>query len=183
MDKGIRPYACRTFIETIPQLQQLGNRGFRKTVMEGIKEAFGLTELQASTHYNYAFKEARKTHADQLIGLGRPEDKKGGRKRKAVAEAAADTQEQQTQAAEGEQQQEQTAETQEPTAETQEATAEEQPAAEQEQQPAAEAEPQQQFTVIRVKDGTVIAAGLTEAAAAALVQRAAQRKKAKQAIH
>ena len=55
-------------------------------------ESFGCTLAAAATHYNHAFIEARKASElegnealkELLVGLGRPEDKKGGRKKKAV---------------------------------------------------------------------------------------------------
>lgn len=93
-DKGIRPYACRMFLElsalrcqghygAIDRPLAQGNRGFRRAVLDTIKEAFGLTELQAATHYNHAFKTVRVTNPELTLGLGRPDDKKGGRRRRA----------------------------------------------------------------------------------------------------
>lgn len=102
MDKGIRPYACRRFIELLParagSADRLVNLQWRKSLLAELIEQFDITVASASTHYNHAFIEARKLAqqpgnealAAQLVGLGRPEDKKGGRKKKAQpAEAAA----------------------------------------------------------------------------------------------
>jgi len=85
MDKGIRFGTDRKFIELLPQREAMGNTLFRKTVIAWTMEQFGVTLAAAATHYNHAFIEARKvTPPLPLDGLGRPEDKKGGRKRKAV---------------------------------------------------------------------------------------------------
>lgn len=91
MDKGIRPAANAKFLELIPTRVKTreGNTAFRKTVIAFIMEQFGATLASAATHYNHAFIDARKKAetdtvlAEQLEGLGRPEDKKGGRKPKA----------------------------------------------------------------------------------------------------
>ena len=92
MDKGIRPACNAKFLATLPSREntKAGNTLFRKTVMHYIMEEFGATLASAATHYNHAFlnaKELAKTDAvlfTQLEGLGRPEDKKGGRKPKAA---------------------------------------------------------------------------------------------------
>jgi hypothetical protein len=97
MDKGIRPECNRKFRELLPTREntRAGNTAFRKTVMAHIMTEFGITLASAATHYNHAFIDAREaaktdaTLATQLVGLGRPEDKKGGRKPKAKPEAAA----------------------------------------------------------------------------------------------
>lgn len=96
MDKGIRPACNAKFLELIPTRVNTreGNTAFRKTVIAYVMEEFGATLASAATHYNHAFINARelaKTNevlAQQLVGLGRPEDKKGGRKPKAKPEAA-----------------------------------------------------------------------------------------------
>lgn len=96
MDKGIRPAANAKFLELIPTRVKTreGNTAFRKTVIAFIMEEFGATLASAATHYNHAFINARAlaaTNAElagHLEGLGRPEDKKGGRKPKAKPEAA-----------------------------------------------------------------------------------------------
>ena len=99
MDKGIRPACNAKFLELLPARtkDRAGNVLFRKNVMCSIMEDFGITLASAATHYNHAFLEAKKaslanpTLAEQLEGLGRPEDKKGGRKKKEVpATPAAD---------------------------------------------------------------------------------------------
>ena len=85
MDKGIRPAVNRKFVEMLPQRAEIGNTAFRKNIIAFAMDEFGITLASAATHYNHAFKEAKKVAelAPQLEGLGRPEDKKGGRKPKA----------------------------------------------------------------------------------------------------
>lgn len=85
MDKGIRPAVNRKFVEMLPQRAELGNTRFRAEVIAFAMEDYGITLASAATHYNHAFKEAKKVPelAATLEGLGRAEDKKGGRKPKA----------------------------------------------------------------------------------------------------
>ena len=86
MDKGIRPFARNKFAE-INELRRrslLTNTQFRKNVMAHLMTEFGITLASAATHYNEAFKFLKELNAELVSGLGRPEDKKGGRKKKAV---------------------------------------------------------------------------------------------------
>jgi len=78
--KGIREYTNARFTEHLPKLVELGNTGFRKAVMEGVITQFGITVGSAATHYNHALKMQRIADPKSVEGLGRPEDKKGGRK-------------------------------------------------------------------------------------------------------
>ena len=89
MDKGIRPACNRKFAELLPTRAAVGNTAFRKNVMFYVMEEFGITLASAATHYNHAFQECRKATPELVEGLGRADDKKGGRKPKAkvVAEA------------------------------------------------------------------------------------------------
>jgi hypothetical protein len=96
MDKGIRPAMNAKFLELLPKRAsgELTNTKFRAEVMGFGQKEYGISVASAATHYNHAFKEARKAAAagdetlqKQLEGLGRPEDKKGGRKKKAAAPA------------------------------------------------------------------------------------------------
>lgn len=80
MTKGIREFANATFTNTLPQLKELGATGFRAEVMNLIVLAFGISVASAATHYNHALKQARLMDPKSVEGLGRPEDKKGGRK-------------------------------------------------------------------------------------------------------
>jgi hypothetical protein len=72
-----------------------GNTAFRKGIIATCMEDFGITLASAATHYNHAFINAKKLGetdegiAALLVGLGRPEDKKGGRKAKPKADAPA----------------------------------------------------------------------------------------------
>jgi len=96
MDKGIRPFCNALFMSTLPTRvnSREGNTAFRKAIIAKCMEEFSITLASAATHYNHAFIAARElaktdeTVAAQLEGLGRPEDKKGGRKPKPKAEAA-----------------------------------------------------------------------------------------------
>lgn len=91
MDKGIRPFCNNKFVElnNLRTRGELTNTQFRKNVMAACMEEFGITLASAATHYNHAFKTVKGLNSELVSGLGRPEDKKGGRKPKAkvVAEA------------------------------------------------------------------------------------------------
>lgn len=84
-DKGIRAYTDRKFVELLPTRAAIGNTAFRKNVMFDIMEAFGITLGSAATHYNHAFIECKNVTPELVEGLGRPDDKKGGRKPKGTA--------------------------------------------------------------------------------------------------
>ena len=89
-DKGIRVNVNHKFVELLVQRATLGNTRFRAEVIAYGMEEFGITLASSVTHYNHAFKEAKKLPelAELLVGLGRAEDKKGGRKPKVKAVAA-----------------------------------------------------------------------------------------------
>jgi hypothetical protein len=89
-DKGIRVNVNHKFVELLAERATTGNTRFRANVIGYAMEEFGITLASAATHYNHAFKEAQKVPelAELLAGLGRAEDKKGGRKPKAKMEAA-----------------------------------------------------------------------------------------------
>ena len=80
MTKGIREYVSARFAQFLPQLATIGNTAFRKTVMQGACEEFGISVASAATHYNFSLKEQRVNDPKSVAGLGRPDDKKGGRK-------------------------------------------------------------------------------------------------------
>lgn len=97
MDKGIRPYCNNKFVELNEERRRgnMSNLAFRKGVIYDVVEQFGISVASASTHYNYSFKMIKELNAELVSGLGRAEDKKGGRKPKAkpaqeVAVAVAD---------------------------------------------------------------------------------------------
>lgn len=91
-DRGIRVNVNHKFVELMPKRAELGNTRFRAEVIGYAMTEFGISLASAATHYNHAFKEAKKDAvlAAQLEGLGRAEDKKGGRKPKVAAVAAAE---------------------------------------------------------------------------------------------
>lgn len=93
MDKGIRVNLNAKFVElnVLRVRGELSNKEFRRDVMlHGINE-FNCTVASAATHYNHAFKAQKLADPKSVEGLGRAEDKKGGRKAKpkVVAETAA----------------------------------------------------------------------------------------------
>lgn len=167
----IRAFALAKFAELNEPRRRglMANTPFRKNVMAAIMETHGTTLASAATHYNEAFKKIKELNAELVSGLGRPEDKKGGRKRKVKPEATP-------------------APTPPlllltftPTASEEvakEAVAQQEAQAEEEQQP--EAPPEQtEFTVKRKSDGSVVAENLSFEDAKALVEKAAAAKKAK----
>lgn len=90
MDKGIRQGLVKKFQEQLPlatpEMKAKFGRGFRRTLLDWAVAEFGCTMAAASTHYNYAKDEAEKI--DPTIGswLGRPPEKNnGGRKKKVAA--------------------------------------------------------------------------------------------------
>jgi hypothetical protein len=87
MDKGIRPAANAKFVELLPTRAEIGNTAFRKNVMFYLMEEFGCTNPAAATHYNHAFQLVKQANPELVVGLGRPEGKNnGGRKKKVVVD-------------------------------------------------------------------------------------------------
>ena len=80
MTKGIREYVNARFAKYLPQLAELTNAGFRKKVMDGAVAKFSISVASAATHYNHALKMQREADPASVATLGRPEEKKGGRK-------------------------------------------------------------------------------------------------------
>ncbi len=81
MTKGIRDFVLASFAKTLPELQsgKLDGKNFRAKVMGDAQKKFGITVASAATHYNHALKVNKETNASAVEGLGRPDDKKGGR--------------------------------------------------------------------------------------------------------
>ncbi len=139
MDKGIRPAARNKFVELnevrrrgeAPYVGPKANTLFRKEVMSYLMENFAISLASAATHYNEAFKLVKDATPELVSGLGREEDKKGGRKPKAQTSAAD-----------------------------------------------VELQEQTEFKVLKKKDGTVVAEGLSFEAAKQLVEAAKAAKKA-----
>lgn len=90
MDKGIRPAARNKFVElnelrrrnVEPFTGPKANTVFRRAVTDFLQTEFGITLASAATHYNEAFQHVKELNAELVSGLGRPDDKKGGRKPK-----------------------------------------------------------------------------------------------------
>lgn len=93
MDKGIRVNVNNKFAELLKErnasTDPARNKRFRRDVMQYAIDEFDCTVASAATHYNHALKLWQKQFPEQVEGLGRPEDKKGGRKKKVVAETGA----------------------------------------------------------------------------------------------
>jgi hypothetical protein len=91
MDKGIRLNVNAKFTELLAERNASKdkdrNKKFRRDVMAWAMQEFDITVASAATHYNHALKLAQAANPASVEGLGRPEDKKGGRKRKVAAEA------------------------------------------------------------------------------------------------
>lgn len=168
MDKGIRPAARVKFVEfnelrrrnADPFVGPKANTLFRAAVIDYLIENFGITLASAATHYNEAFKHVKELNSELVDGLGRAEDKKGGRKPKAEVVATTAT-EQKTEAA----------------AETGTATITD-AAAMVGLEGLLKEEPEL-CSVVKSKDGSVVAEGITREQAEQLVAKAASQKKAK----
>ena len=173
MDKGIRPWCNNRFVELNEQRRrgEMSNTLFRKSVMSDVMTEFGCTLAAAATHYNHAFKNLKELNAELVSGLGRPEDKKGGRKKKVPVVATPteilpiefiDQQYQDAVAA---------------------AAGAIGPMEVPDQVPntadVTEAQPEVTYSVRKVSDGTVVCEGLTLEAANNLIAKAAAAKKAK----
>jgi len=97
MDKGIRPYAKNLFAtENAKRVNgefgtdmKKANTAFRKHCIAVLMSEFGITLASAATHYNTAFIDYKTANPTLVEGLGRPEDKKGGRKSNAEKAAMA----------------------------------------------------------------------------------------------
>ncbi len=55
---------------------------FRRDVNTKLEKEFSISHASACSHYNYALTEMQKNAPEKVEGLGRPEEKKGGRKTK-----------------------------------------------------------------------------------------------------
>ena len=76
-----RAAAFAKFNEYLPLRAELGNTGFRKSVIHDLMVMFNCSLGSASTHYNNAFKMAKLQTPELVEGLGRaPEKNNGGRK-------------------------------------------------------------------------------------------------------
>ena len=181
MAKGIRPAVNAKFVELSPKrlagefgaidtpLAE-GNTKFRANVIQFAIDTFTISLASAATAYNKAKQVATEAHPELVVGLGRPEDKKGGRKPGSTnaapvtvpeGEAAAETPAAET-----------PVEPAVPAVDAVVETVVETPAA------AAEVAVVK-IKVTRVKDGEVVAEVDTMEEAQALVDKAAKAKKAK----
>jgi hypothetical protein len=181
MDKGIRSGVDFEFNRLLPQWREMGGRlpgsNFRHAVVAWAVENYEVTWSSGCTHYNHSLQAAKVSRPELCEGLGRAEDKKGGRKTNASKLAAALVAVEAATAGTA-------ADTSEQFQEWVAAVAGAIPetvidaAATGEVEDTAITVPQT-YTVTRVKDGAVVAEGLVLAAAEAMLARAAAGKKAK----
>jgi hypothetical protein len=160
MDKGIRPHVNNKFVELneVRRRGDMNNTLFRKSVMADAMELFGITLASAATHYNHAFKTVKELNSELVDGLGRAEDKKGGRKPKAKPELVGPVQPLDVRSLTGN---------------------EDEMTGHSDETPAEAPQVVITYSVVKAKDGSVVASGLSEADANALVNKAAKAKKAK----
>jgi hypothetical protein len=81
MTTGIRAYTNARFNKYLIGFiaGEFTGAEFRAKVMDGTVSKFGINVTAAATHYNHALKLARLSAPESIEGLGRSEDKKGGR--------------------------------------------------------------------------------------------------------
>lgn len=81
MTMGIRDWSNNRFAFYLPQLQsgELNGTEFRRKVMDSVVRRFEISLASAATHYNHSLKMQRLADEKSVEGLGRSEDKKGGR--------------------------------------------------------------------------------------------------------
>ncbi len=83
---SIRSAVNTKFIEMLPQLATIGGKAFRRQILDWSVEKLEITMSAAATHYNYAFHRIKEGEPELVVGLGRPEGKNnGGRKKKTAA--------------------------------------------------------------------------------------------------
>jgi hypothetical protein len=80
MNQGVRAFTNTKFAEEFTKVKETGYTEFRRTVMNAAIAQYGISIASAATHFNHAKLEYAKANPGALEGLGRPEDKKGGRK-------------------------------------------------------------------------------------------------------
>jgi len=86
---SIRTAANTMFLQLLHSRKEVGNKAFRRNVMHYLVETFDITVAAAATHYNHAFQRIKASEPELVVGLGRPEGKNnGGRKKKLALTAA-----------------------------------------------------------------------------------------------
>lgn len=169
-DLGIRVGVNYKFNEMLKVRAEIGNKAFRKQIIFWAVEEYGVSIAAACTHYNHSFKLVKASNPELVEGLGREDDKKGGRKSNAFKAALAEK------AAAGD-------------ADAAAAMdialmalagvcAAEEAAADEVQGAVGEAPEQTLFSVLKKADGAVLATGLTFEDASAMVAKAKAAKKA-----
>jgi hypothetical protein len=87
---SIRSAANMMFLQLLPSRKEVGNKAFRRNVMHYLVETFEITVAAAATHYNHAFQRIKESEPELVVGLGRPDDKNNGGRKKKVALPAAE---------------------------------------------------------------------------------------------
>jgi hypothetical protein len=87
---SIRSAANMMFLQLLPSRKEIGNKAFRRNVMHYLCETFGITVAAAATHYNHAFQRIKESEPELVEGLGRPEGKNNGGRKKKIATTAAE---------------------------------------------------------------------------------------------
>lgn len=79
--KGIRAYTVSRFSAHLAAFlaAELSARDFRRKVCDEVSKKFDISLNAAGAHYNYALKTIKSIDPESVAGLGRAEDKKGGR--------------------------------------------------------------------------------------------------------
>ena len=101
MSKGIRASVQANFIAMstarlngefgeITNTLSPGNVKFRRAVCDAAVKDFGISLPSAGSAYNAAFQFCKVNHPELVVGLGRAQDKIGGRKRKNADPLAAE---------------------------------------------------------------------------------------------
>ena len=83
---SIRSAVNTKFVQMLPELPVLGGKKFRRIILDWSVETLEITMAAAATHYNHAFHRIKECEPELVQGLGRPDDKNnGGRKKKTAA--------------------------------------------------------------------------------------------------
>ena len=71
MTKGIREFTSSRFMKLLPRARDMGPRGFRRRVMDDVIKQFDISVASAATAYNYVLKTMREQDPKAVDGIGR----------------------------------------------------------------------------------------------------------------
>jgi hypothetical protein len=79
--KTVRAVAIEIFGAKLAERKEIGNRKFRRDILDYLMQNCGVTNAAATSHYNFAFQQYKNdpVRVHLVEGLGREEHKKGGR--------------------------------------------------------------------------------------------------------